>query len=61
MTQCEAAQPVTEYCSVGISHRGGPVKGCFKEFTSIFEWRQILEILTQAAVDTVNESGVKEW
>lgn len=58
VTQCEAAQPVTEYCSkVGISHCGiGPVV-FFKGFTRAFLNGETdsAEKLTQAAVDAVNE------
>jgi dethiobiotin synthetase len=61
VTQCEAAQPVTEYCSkVGISHRGvGPVV-FFKGFTRAYLSGETdsAENLTQAAVDAVNEISV---
>mmetsp|Transcript_6773 Transcript_6773/g.6888 ORF Transcript_6773/g.6888 Transcript_6773/m.6888 type:complete len:556 (-) Transcript_6773:95-1762(-) len=61
VTQCEAAQPVTDYCSkVGISHRGvGPVV-FFKGFTRAFLNGETdsAEILTKAAVDAVKEISV---
>lgn len=61
VTQCEADQPVTEYClKSGISHRGvGPVV-FFKGFTRAYLNGETdsAEILTQAAVDAVNQISV---